>query len=542
MIYNDKNLYKRYIKRLLDIVLSITALIVLAIPMLIIATVIKLDSDGPALFRQRRIGIHKREFIILKFRTMYTSASPDVPTHKLNTPEKWITHTGAFLRKTSLDELPQLINILAGQMSFVGPRPALWNQNDLIMLRDRFGANDIKPGLTGLAQISGRDLLDITEKARLDGEYVRRLGFLFDLRCCIITVFNVLARRGISDITDERTHYICSDHVNTTKEEVPPSVKCSPVKELASIDGGFFSSFPSALKSTAETLYGGALPPIETQMTNSKFSVLMSVYNKEKPEYLDLALKSNLENQTLKPNEMILICDGVLTEELYNVISKYEMKYSGIFKVFRLTENVGLGRALRFGLEKCKYELIARSDSDDICVSERFEIQINFLEKHPEIDIVGSYIDEFKCCWNSPDRVKTLPLTHEKLVKLAKFRNPVNHMSAMFRKSSIISAGSYMHLPCAEDYFLWVRAICGGSRIANIDKILVHARIGNGMELRRGDRAYINSWKMLDRYMLEKSMINRFEYILNMIAVRWFVYMPPILKRLIYKTILRKSP
>ena len=163
MIYNDKNLYKRYIKRLLDIVLSITALIVLAIPMLIIATVIKLDSDGPALFRQRRIGIHKREFIILKFRTMYTSASPDVPTHKLNTPEKWITHTGAFLRKTSLDELPQLINILAGQMSFVGPRPALWNQNDLIMLRDRFGANDIKPGLTGLAQISGRDLLDITD-------------------------------------------------------------------------------------------------------------------------------------------------------------------------------------------------------------------------------------------------------------------------------------------------------------------------------------------------------------------------------------------
>ena len=113
MIYNDKNLYTRYIKRLLDIVLSITALIVLAIPMLIIATVIKLDSDGPAFFRQRRIGIHKREFIILKFRTMYTSASPDVPTHKLHTPEKWITHTGAFLRKTSLDELPQLINILA---------------------------------------------------------------------------------------------------------------------------------------------------------------------------------------------------------------------------------------------------------------------------------------------------------------------------------------------------------------------------------------------------------------------------------------------
>ncbi len=277
-------------------------------------------------------------------------------------------------------------------------------------------------------------------------------------------------------------------------------------------------------------------------MIENKFSVLMSVYNKEKPEYLDLALKSNLEAQTLKPNEMILICDGTLTEELYNVISKYEAKYSSIFRVFKLSENVGLGRSLRFGLKKCRYELIARSDSDDICAAERFEIQINFLEEHPEVDIVGSYIDEFNHCCNNPDRVKILPLTHEKLAKLAKFRNPVNHMSAMFRKSAVISAGSYMHLPCAEDYFLWVRAICGGSRIANIDKILVHARIGNGMELRRGDRAYINSWKMLGRYMLEKNMINRFEYIINMIAVRSFVYMPPILKRLIYKTILRKSP
>ncbi len=207
-------MYKRYIKRLIDIFLSIFALIVLAVPMLIIAAFIKLDSDGPALFRQRRIGIYKQEFIILKFRTMYTSVSPNVPTHKLNTPEKWITRIGAFLRKTSLDELPQLINILTGQMSFVGPRPALWNQNDLIMQRELFGANDIKPGLTGLAQISGRDLLDIPAKARLDGEYVKRIGFLFDLRCCLITVFSVLTRRGISDIKKERTHYICVDNVN----------------------------------------------------------------------------------------------------------------------------------------------------------------------------------------------------------------------------------------------------------------------------------------------------------------------------------------
>lgn len=268
----------------------------------------------------------------------------------------------------------------------------------------------------------------------------------------------------------------------------------------------------------------------------------MSVYNKEKPEYLDLALKSNLEDQTLRPNEMILVCDGRLTAELYSVIAKYKSKYSNTFRVFRLSENVGLGRALCFGLEKCRYELIARSDSDDVCAPERFEIQTKFLEEHPEIDIVGSYIDEFNHCWENPDRVKILPLTHEKLVKLAKFRNPVNHMSAMFRKAAVISAGSYVHLPCAEDYFLWIRAICNGSRISNIDKNLVHARIGNGMEIRRGDRSYIKSWRILNRYMLSKNMVNRFEYIINMIAVRCFVYMPADLKQLIYKTILRRGP
>ena len=212
-------MYKRYIKRLLDIAISFFALIILAIPMLIIAIVIKSDSDGPVFFRQRRIGIHKKEFIILKFRTMYTSVSPDVPTHMLKTPGKWITRTGAFLRKTSLDELPQLINILVGQMSIVGPRPALWNQYDLILQRDRYGANDIKPGLTGWAQINGRDLLNIPDKVKLDGEYIKRISFFFDLRCCIITFFSVLTRRGVSDIKTEQMHYSCADQVNINSDD-----------------------------------------------------------------------------------------------------------------------------------------------------------------------------------------------------------------------------------------------------------------------------------------------------------------------------------
>lgn len=190
-------MYERVIKRLLDIVLSLAGIAVLAVPMLIISLAIKLGSPGPVFFRQKRFGIHKSFFNILKFRTMRTDTPKDVPTHMLADPAKWITRTGAFLRKTSLDELPQLFNIFAGQMSVIGPRPALWNQDDLIAERDRYGANDVKPGLTGWAQINGRDELPIDVKAKLDGEYVKKLSFGFDSKCFFGTVKSVLRHEGV---------------------------------------------------------------------------------------------------------------------------------------------------------------------------------------------------------------------------------------------------------------------------------------------------------------------------------------------------------
>ena len=190
-------MYERVIKRLLDIVLSLAGIAVLAVPMLIISLAIKLGSPGPVFFRQKRFGRHKSFFNILKFRTMRTDTPKDVPTHMLADPAKWITRTGAFLRKTSLDELPQLFNIFAGQMSVIGPRPALWNQDDLIAERDRYGANDVKPGLTGWAQINGRDELPIDVKAKLDGEYVKKLSFGFDCKCFFSTVKSVLRHEGV---------------------------------------------------------------------------------------------------------------------------------------------------------------------------------------------------------------------------------------------------------------------------------------------------------------------------------------------------------
>ena len=190
-------MYKNGIKRLLDFLLSLIGMIFAAIPMLIISLVIRKEDPGPVLFTQRRVGIHKTFFTLYKFRSMKLSTPHDVPTHQLENPEQYLLKCGKFIRKYSLDELPQLINILKGDMSVIGPRPALWNQEDLIAERDLYGANDVKPGLTGWAQINGRDELEIPVKARLDGEYVERESFLFDCRCFFGTFLKVLRHEGV---------------------------------------------------------------------------------------------------------------------------------------------------------------------------------------------------------------------------------------------------------------------------------------------------------------------------------------------------------
>ena len=190
-------MYKRFFKRLFDIVLSLLGISVLLLPMAVIAIAIKIDSPGPVLFKQKRVGIHKTYFDILKFRTMRTDTPKNAPTHELKDPKKWITKVGGFLRKTSLDELPQLFNILSGKMSIIGPRPALWNQYDLIAERDLYGANDVVPGLTGWAQINGRDELEIPVKAKLDGEYVEKMSFGFDFKCFFGTIVSVFKRDGV---------------------------------------------------------------------------------------------------------------------------------------------------------------------------------------------------------------------------------------------------------------------------------------------------------------------------------------------------------
>ena len=185
------------IKRLIDIVLVLLLFIIFSPIFLILLIAIKLDSKGPIFFKQKRVGIHKSHFYILKFRTMRVDTPKNTPTHLLENPDRWITRVGKFLRRTSLDELPQIINILKGEMSIIGPRPALWNQYDLIEERDKYGANDVPVGLTGWAQINGRDELEIKAKARLDGEYAEKIGIWMDARCFFGTIFRVLKSDGV---------------------------------------------------------------------------------------------------------------------------------------------------------------------------------------------------------------------------------------------------------------------------------------------------------------------------------------------------------
>lgn len=190
-------MYKKFVKRLLDIIVSGVAIPILALPMLILAIIVKLDSKGPVLFKQKRVGKNKTYFMMPKFRTMYTETPANMPTHLLNDPTRWITKSGRWMRKTSLDELPQIFSIFTGKMSIIGPRPALWNQDDLIAERDKYNANDVRPGLTGWAQVNGRDELEIQDKARLDGEYVEKLSFKMDVKCFYKTVVSVLKSDGV---------------------------------------------------------------------------------------------------------------------------------------------------------------------------------------------------------------------------------------------------------------------------------------------------------------------------------------------------------
>lgn len=268
------------------------------------------------------------------------------------------------------------------------------------------------------------------------------------------------------------------------------------------------------------------------------FSVLMSVYFKEKPEYFSQCLDSVLVNQSLKPNDVVIVVDGPLTDELNFVLESYIKSYP-IISLIRLEHNVGLGEALRLGLNACKYPIVARMDTDDICEPTRFKKQIEFLTKNPNVKILGGAIAEFSSSIDNVISKKILPLHNQEIINFSKFRNPLNHMTVMFDKQSILDSGSYLPLFYLEDYFLWVRAIEKHFEIANLEDVLVYARVDNGMIERRSNKRYISSWLTLNKYMLNRNMISIKHFFRNMLSVTLFVYTPKCFKKILYKYVLR---
>lgn len=485
--------YDRYVKRWFDVVISFFGLLILSPVFAIVAIAIKVEDPGPVLFTQKRVGQNKMYFKLHKFRSMKMSTPHDVPTHMLDNPDQYITKVGKFIRAHSLDELPQIWDIFIGNMSIIGPRPALWNQDVLIAERDKYGANDIKPGLTGWAQINGRDELEIPQKAKLDGEYVQKESLFFDIRCFFGTVSKVgrddsVVEGGTGEMKKER------------KEEYTVTI----------------------------------------DKRKNTYSVLMSVYKNDNPDFLRIALESIYEKQIVKPDEIVVVFDGPLNENLYMVLDEFREGKENIVKYFPQNVNRGLGEALRIGSEYCTCDYILRMDSDDISDEHRFERQILYVENHPEIDVLGTDIAEFQKTPNEDMRIRSCPEKHEDIVNMGKRRNPMNHVTVCMKRTALEKSGGYRTLLLLEDYYLWLNMIAAGCKLANIHESLVYVRVGNGFDSKRGSQERIDGWKVLQDFMLKHKMITKKDAMLNMLYINVFVKTPSWLKKILYSTLLRK--
>lgn len=274
----------------------------------------------------------------------------------------------------------------------------------------------------------------------------------------------------------------------------------------------------------------------------NKYSVLMSVYKKDSPEYLQIALKSIYEQQSIKPDEIVIVVDGPIPENLREVLDSFKKDKEKIVKIIQQEQNKGLGEALKKGTEYCTGDYIFRMDSDDISVFDRFEKQINYIEKHSNIDVLGGNIAEFqKSIDEENKRLRVCPMNHEDIVKMGKKRNPMNHVTVCIKKETLVNSGGYQSLLYLEDYYLWLRMIVNNCKLENLNETLVLVRVGNGFEGRRSTKKYIEGWKTLQNFMKKNKMINFIEAKLNMIYIRVFVSTPPWLKKIIYKFILRKT-
>lgn len=277
---------------------------------------------------------------------------------------------------------------------------------------------------------------------------------------------------------------------------------------------------------------------LKIEEKKQQFSVLISIYKNENPEYLKLAINSVI-NQTLKPTEIVLVKDGLLTDELEQCIENFQKKYSNIFNIVEFKKNRGLGLALKDGIKACKYEYIARMDTDDVAELDRFEKQFTFLKRNPQIALLGSWVKEFSDNFNEPDTVTKLPCTYNQILKFARKRNPFRHMTVILKKEEVIKAGNYRDFLWFEDYDLWVRMLLNGCLAANIPEYLVNVRADENMFKRRSGWMYIKQEIKFQKFLLNIKFISKMEFLRNLIIRTIVRILPNFVRVLLYKNILR---
>lgn len=424
-------------KRCFDVVVSAFALGLLSPIFLVICLWIQLDSPGPIFFKQRRVGIHKSYFDILKFRTMRTDTPKDMPTHLLKNPEQYITRSGGFLRKTSLDELPQLINILKGDMSIVGPRPALWNQYDLLAERDRYGANDVLPGLTGWAQIHGRDTISIEEKAKLDGYYVKHQSFWLDIKCIFLTGISVLKHEGLQEGGPD----------NCKSEEMTEKVHETNIEELPLV------------------------------------SVIVATYHRERE--LKRALAS-LVKQTYPHMEVILVDDNAEVSwnlKVEKVVEQWKSKTNIPLHYIQNKKNCGSAESRNRGIGAAKGKYVTFLDDDDKYTPEKISHQVSHMEKwgvdFSITDLAlynenGNLEEKRVRYFLKPDET----YTREELLEYHLLYHLTGTDTLMFRTDYLEKIDGFPPIDVGDEFYLMEAAILGGGKFSYIPccevKAMVH--------------------------------------------------------------------
>lgn len=496
--------YEKYIKRGMDVICASAAILCFSPIYAGVALLVKIKLGSPVIFTQDRPGLVDKDgretiFKMYKFRTMTDERDEE---GNLLPDEVRLTKFGAWLRKTSLDELPEAFNILNGTMSVIGPRPQL--VRDMVFMTDEQRMrHTAKPGLSGLAQVNGRNAITWEDKLEWDQKYIKKVGLIEDINIFLETVKKAFIKQeGISQ-DDMATAEDFGDYLLRTEK----------------IDEDSYAK----KKDLAKMILSQELKICENieLIEHEPFSVAMSVYKNDNPDFLEQALSSIIDIQTIVPDEVILVVDGPVSNEIDNVIKNYQKKYI-FLRVIRLEENGGLGNALKIATESAKYNLIARMDSDDISLPNRFEEQLKYFMLHPTIDVVGGDIEEFINDESNIVGRRRVPQKNDEIREYMKKRCAFNHMSVMYKKTTIQAVGGYQDWFWNEDYFLWIRMWLNNAEFANTGTTLVKVRVGKEMYQRRGGNKYFQSEKKLQTYMLTHGMINRKTYCINIIK-RWIV-------------------